>query len=190
MNLRPLLAALALYCVIACPAQASNKAIAFYIEQGESGSRFDGLRATDSRKVKKPVRESRKLRKGRSAGDGGRALAIARKYIGTNPTGWKRLWCAVAMNLFEKKAGRSGTGSNLAKSFLKYGKRVSLAQARPGDIVVTGRRGGAHVGYLVQINAKTVTLISGNSGGRGPGRRVVAQGNYAKGRILGIVRPS
>lgn len=120
---------------------------------------------------------------------GSNAVSIAKRYLGTNPTGWNRLWCARWLNMVEQKAGRKGTGSNFAKSFARYGKPVSLANARPGDIVVTGRKGGGHVGYLVTKNGKTVTLISGNSGGRGPGRRVVAQGNYPVSRIIAVRRP-
>lgn len=186
MNLKPLFAAMALVCAFAIPSQASpNKALSFYIEnpQGEGRSLFSRTGPSGLGKIAKSAKRDA-VKAGRNA------LSIARSQLGTNPTKMRRLWCANWIGLVERKLGRSGTGSNLAKSYLKYGKRVSLAQARPGDIVITSRKGGAHVGYLVQKNGKTVTLISGNSGGRGPGRRVVAQGNYAKGRILGIVRPS
>lgn len=118
------------------------------------------------------------------------AVSTARKYLGSNPTGTRSLWCARFINQIERKKGRRGTGSNFAKSFARYGRRVSLKQARPGDIVVLGRRGGGHVGYLVAKQGRKVKLISGNSGGRGPGRRVVSESFYDVSRIVSIQRAS
>lgn len=97
---------------------------------------------------------------------GGRSVAIARSYIGTNPTGWGRLWCAVFIGMIEKKAGRSGTGSAAARSYLSYGRGVS--SPRPGDIAVYGRNGGGHVAIVESVSGGKVTTIDGNSrcGGR------------------------
>lgn len=126
-----------------------------------------------------------------SSPPGGRAdtLAIARRHLGTNPTGRRSLWCADFLNLVERQAGRPGTGSRLARAYLGYGRPVRLAEARPGDIVILSRgrregRGG-HVGYLVARSGGTVRLVSGNA----CRPRRVCESNFPAGRILGIRRP-
>jgi uncharacterized protein (TIGR02594 family) len=111
-------------------------------------------------------------------------LKLAERYLGTNPTKMRRLWCANFVGMIEKKAGRSGSGSNFAKSYASYGKRV--AKPQPGDIAVMGRKGGGHVGYFVgwAPNGKAI-LISGNSrGGK------VSKGQYAASRIFAWRRPA
>lgn len=122
----------------------------------------------------------------RGSRGGSNVVALAERYLGTNPTKMRRLWCANFMGMIEKKAGRSGSGSNLAKSYASYGKAVSRANVRPGDIAVMGRKGGGHVGYFVgwAPNGKAI-LISGNSrGGK------VSKGQYAAGRIFAWRRPA
>ncbi len=114
-------------------------------------------------------------------GGGSSVLAIARGYLGGNPTGRRRLWCAYFMNLVERKAGRSGTGSGMARSYASYGRRVS--DPRPGDIAVLRRRGGGHVGYVMSTSGNKVTLISGNHG------RKVGIGTYPRSRGVAFVRP-
>ncbi len=113
-------------------------------------------------------------------------VAIARRYIGRNPTGRRSLWCADFVGLVEREAGRAGTGSRLARSYLGYGRTVPLAQARPGNVVVLsrGRRGG-HVGYLVSRDGDRVRLISGNS----CRPRQVCEAEFPAGRVIGIRRP-
>lgn len=122
------------------------------------------------------------------AGPAARAdtLSIARRYLGGNPTGHRSLWCARFVGHVERKAGRKGTGSALARSYLGYGRKVSLASARPGDIVVLsrGRRGG-HVGFLVSRSGSRVTLISGNA----CSPRRVCQSSYPVSRVIGVRRP-
>jgi len=121
------------------------------------------------------------------------AVDIAMRHIGKNPTGMSRLWCARYVGMVERKAGRKGTGSDLARSYEKYGKAVgSIKQVRRGDIVVLGRgKRGGHVGYATgrTVSGK-IELISGNSGGQGPGRRVVSISRYPVERITAIRRPA
>jgi hypothetical protein len=50
-------------------------------------------------------------------------LALAERYLGTNPTKMRRLRCANFVGMIEKKVGRSGSGSNFARSYANYGKR-------------------------------------------------------------------
>lgn len=122
---------------------------------------------------------------------GGNHLAIARKYVGKNPTGWKRLWCARFIGYVLERAGRRGTGSNLAKSYARYGKAVSKGAVKPGDIAVLTRKGGGHVGIVAQPpKGGKVVLVSGNSGGAGPGRRVVTERAYPVGRVIAWRRPA
>ena len=119
---------------------------------------------------------------------GGRnGLALAERYLGTNPTKMRRLWCANFLGMIEQKAGRAGSGSNFARSYASYGKKVSRKDARPGDIVVMarGKRGG-HVGYFAgwAPNGKAI-VVSGNSrGGK------VSKGQYAASRIFAWRRPA
>ena len=118
---------------------------------------------------------------GGSYGGGSNAVSIARRYLGGNPTGHSRRWCAYFMNMVERKAGRSGTGSGMARSYASYGRRVS--NPRPGDIAVLRRRGGGHVGYVMSASGSKVTLISGNHG------RKVGIGTYPRSRVVAFVRP-
>jgi len=86
--------------------------------------------------------------------------------------------------MIEKKAGRAGTGSNFARSYVNYGKKVTKPQR--GDIAVLSRKGGGHVGYFVgwAPNGKAI-LISGNSrGGK------VSKGQYSTSRIIAWRRPA
>lgn len=113
---------------------------------------------------------------------------IAHGFLGTNPTGQRSLWCADFMNLVERKAGRTGTGSRLARSYLSYGRKVPVREARRGDIVVLSRgRDGrsGHVGYFIGWKGRDPVLISGNTGRN----RKVGIGTFQRGRIMGIIRP-
>ena len=77
-----------------------------------------------------------------SSGFGGSSVvAEARRYLGGNPTGRGRLWCARFMNLVLERTGHRGTGSDMARSFASYGQRVSGPQV--GAIAVMARRGAA-----------------------------------------------
>lgn len=123
-----------------------------------------------------------------SAGSGGSgrsgssaAIAVASRYMGTNPTGRGRRWCAHFMNMVERKLGRSGTGSGMARSYASYGRRVSSPRA--GDIAVLARKGGGHVGYVLSVDGNKVKLLSGNHGGK------VGVGSYSRSRVVAFVRP-
>jgi len=115
---------------------------------------------------------------------GGSIVAEARSYIGSgNPTNRRRLWCARFMNMVLQKTGHKGTGSDMASSFARYGRRVSGPQV--GAIAVMSRRGGGHVGVVSGIDAKgNPIIISGNHGHR------VAEATYSRGRIYAYVMPT
>ena len=110
-------------------------------------------------------------------------VAEARRYIGGNPTGRGRLWCARFMNMVLQHSGLHGTGSDMASSFAHYGQRVSGPQV--GAIAVMGRRGGGHVGVVSGIDAAgNPIVVSGNHGHR------VAESVYPRGRIYAYVMPA
>lgn len=166
----------ALFCVfiLSNPGEAKQSPREFLVKQVGYGS----VSKTDREPVFRGEPVSRK-----------NGAEIAKRYLGTNPTKMRRLWCANFLGLIEKKAGRSGTNSNLAKSYSSYGQKVSISSIRAGDIVVTGRKGGGHVGYaLGPARGGKVDIVSGNSGGR-KGRRVVAIGSYSLKRVIAVRRP-
>jgi uncharacterized protein (TIGR02594 family) len=113
-----------------------------------------------------------------------RPLQVAERYLGTNPTGRASLWCADFANLVERQIGRAGTNSREALSFLRYGPHVAPYAAAPGDLVVLGRKGGGHVGFLVKQTPAGPLIISGNHGHR------VGVGVYPASRVIAYVRPS
>jgi uncharacterized protein (TIGR02594 family) len=110
-------------------------------------------------------------------------VAEARRYIGGNPTGRGRLWCARFMNMVLQHSGLHGTGSDMASSFAHYGQRLSGPQV--GAIAVMGRRGGGHVGVVSGIDASgNPIVVSGNHGHR------VAESVYPRSRIYAYVMPA
>jgi uncharacterized protein (TIGR02594 family) len=110
-------------------------------------------------------------------------VAEARRYLGGNPTGHGRLWCARFMNMVLQRSGHHGTGSDMARSFASYGQRVSGPQV--GAIAVMGRRGGGHVGVVSGIDASgNPIVVSGNHGHR------VAESVYPRSRIYAYVMPT
>jgi len=113
---------------------------------------------------------------------GADVVAEARRWIGTNPTGWSHVWCGRFMNFVLERTGRHGTGSNLAFSFAHYGSRIWGPQV--GAIAVMGRRGGGHVGVVSGIDsAGNPIIISGNVGHR------VVEGAFPRSRIVAYVMP-
>src|SRR5258706_16448888 len=52
----------------------------------------------------------------------------ARRWIGTNPTGWDQLWWARFMNFVLKRTGQPESGSNAASSFASYGQQLPFPQ--------------------------------------------------------------
>ncbi|MEX1082905.1 MAG: TIGR02594 family protein [Xanthobacteraceae bacterium] len=110
-------------------------------------------------------------------------VAEARRYIGTNPTNRRSLWCAAFMNLVLKRAGFRDSGSNLAKSFASYGKRVSGPKVGAIAVMSRGKSGG-HVGVVSGLDPKgNPIVISGNHNDR------VAESVYPRSRIIAYVMP-
>jgi uncharacterized protein (TIGR02594 family) len=118
------------------------------------------------------------------AGGGTSLVAEARRYIGGNPTGLGRLWCARFMNMVLERSGHRGSGSDMARSFASYGQRISGPQVGAIAVMSRGRRGG-HVGVVSGIDPNgNPIVVSGNHGRR------VAESVYPRGRIYAYVLPS
>jgi uncharacterized protein (TIGR02594 family) len=108
----------------------------------------------------------------------------ARKYMGTNPTDRKRLWCATFMNMILAKAGYSGTNSDAAKSFAQYGRRISEPKVGAIAVLTRGNHGG-HVGVVSGVDANgNPIIISGNHGAK------VGEAVYPRSRVIAYVMPS
>jgi uncharacterized protein (TIGR02594 family) len=108
-------------------------------------------------------------------------VAEARRYLGTNPTGRRSLWCGAFMDMVLRETGHPG-GGNLAMAYARYGRRVSGPQV--GAIAVMGRRGGGHVGVVSGVDANgNPIIVSGNH------NRTVAESVYPRSRITAYVVP-
>jgi uncharacterized protein (TIGR02594 family) len=117
------------------------------------------------------------------------ALIDYMKTGGQNIDPATRAWCASFINASLEKAGYSGTGSDLARSFLEWGNAVEPGNIQPGDIGVYPRGSDptyGHAGIVESYDPKTgqVTMISGNAGDEG----AVQRGQYSLKEALGFRR--
>ncbi len=71
-------------------------------------------------------------------------------------------WCAAFVNAMLNRSGIQGTGSNHARSFLRYG--VATHVPRRGDIVVVGRHVGFYEGHVTRNGRTYVAVLGGNQG--------------------------
>jgi uncharacterized protein (TIGR02594 family) len=111
----------------------------------------------------------------------GSLVSEARRYIGTNPTNRRSLWCGAFMDLVLKNTGHKG-GGNLALGYEHYGTRVDGPQI--GAIAVMGRHGGGHVGVVTGIDPSgNPIIVSGNH------NNTVAESVYPRSRIAAYVMP-
>lgn len=111
-------------------------------------------------------------------------VSEARKYMGTNPTARKKLWCATFMNMVLAKAGYAGTNSDAAKSFAYYGRRISEPRVGAIAVLTRGKRGG-HVGVVSGIDVTgNPIIISGNH------NRRVGEAVYSRARVIAYVMPT
>jgi uncharacterized protein (TIGR02594 family) len=118
-----------------------------------------------------------------SAGPSSDIVAEARRWIGGNPTQRRSLWCARFMNFVLRRAGVEGTGSDMARSFAHFGRRVPGPQVGAIAVMSRGRRGG-HVGVVSGIDPDgNPIIISGNHNNR------VAEAAYPRGRVRAYVVP-
>jgi len=59
-----------------------------------------------------------------------------------------------------RKSGNNGSNSLAAKSFLRWGVRVSNPQE--GDVVIVRTSRGYHVGFFVAFKGNKVLVLGGN----------------------------
>ena len=110
-------------------------------------------------------------------------VAEARRYLGTNPTKRRSLWCGAFMNLVLERSGHKRGPSDLAKSFASYGRRIPGPQVGALAVMSRGPRGG-HVGVVSGIDPSgNVIVVSGNH------NNTVAESVYPRRRILAYVMP-
>ncbi|BEV44664.1 TIGR02594 family protein [Afipia carboxidovorans] len=117
---------------------------------------------------------------------GGGIVAYARTQIGNGAIyGRRNLWCARFMNYVLERTGYRGTGSDMARSFASYGRRISGPQVGAIAVMSPNRRGRGHVGVVSGVTAEgNPIIISGNHGRR------VAEAVYPRGRIYAYVVPA
>ena len=131
------------------------------------------------------------------------ALSLAAKQIGMNEntqrdalkdylaTGGANLdpattaWCAAFVNSTLQQTGGQGTGSNMARSFLDWGKSVD--QPQPGDVAVFSRGDPngpyGHVGFFQGYDENgNILVLGGNQGD------AVSVSPYSPDRLLGFRR--
>jgi len=109
--------------------------------------------------------------------DTSRIHSVASQYVGlherTNRNTLKAVinldpsrtpWCAAFVNAILHTTGIQGTGSNHARSFLRYG--VAKNAPRKGDIVVVGRHVGFYEGHVTRNGRTYVAVLGGNQKNR------------------------
>jgi len=108
----------------------------------------------------------------------------AKRWMGTNPTGWDRVWCARFMNFVLKRTGHPGTGSDAAESFASYGTRLWFPRVGAIAVMKRGKTGG-HVGVVSGFDdSGNPIIISGNHNKR------VGVGVYPRERVYAYVMPN
>ena len=108
-------------------------------------------------------------------------LNEARRYIGTNPTGRRSLWCAAFMDMVLRQTGHKGGGA-LATGYLSYGPRVHHPVV--GALAISTRKGGGHVGVVSGVDAAgNPIIVSGNF------NNTVAEAAIPRSSVLAYVLP-
>ena len=108
-------------------------------------------------------------------------VALARSQIGNGAIyGRHTRWCARFVNWLLEHVGYQGTGSDAARSFLRFPR----TSPEIGAIAILSRKGGGHVGVVSGFDTRgNPVLISGNHGHR------VYESTYPRSRVLAYVAP-
>lgn len=119
-------------------------------------------------------------------------ISIVRAYVGQNPTGLARDWCADFVNFGLEKAGYKRYNSRRSLDFLKYGRR--LKGPKVGALAIQyryegGRRVGGHIGVVSELLPRNrMKVVAGNTSGP-QGRRVVSEDEYPRAAFFAFVMP-
>ena len=118
---------------------------------------------------------------GRAVGITSNLVAVAARYVGTNPTGWRALWCGRFMRKVVTEAGYPDfKRGDSAIAWKDYGRRT---HAKPGAIgVITGGRRN-HVAVVVHVEGNRAYTLSGNH------NRTTAYAYYPLARFVAFVDP-
>jgi uncharacterized protein (TIGR02594 family) len=95
-------------------------------------------------------------------------------------------WCAAFVNWCLSQAGIDGTGSLMARSFVKYGKGLHRTDPIPRGAIAIWPRGkppSGHVNLVLQDDGAYVWCIGGNQSKAGTAGAVTI-GKYAKGQAV------
>lgn len=104
--------------------------------------------------------------------------AVRKKHADSVP------WCAAFVGAMLERTGYAGTGSLMARSYLKWGKK--LAEPERGAVVVF-KRGAApagHVGFVESWDADSITCLGGNQGD------AVTYASFPRSSVLGYRWPT
>ena len=97
-------------------------------------------------------------------------------------------WCSSFVNWVMKKAGKKGTNSAAARSWLKWGQEISSKVPKYGSIVVLSRGTdliSGHVGFYVgKTIGGSIKVLGGNQGDK------VSIAVFSKNKVLGYRWPS
>lgn len=114
-------------------------------------------------------------------------LRRAERHIGTNPTGWARLWCARFLAMLAPHLARRLDNPNLARAWTRLPRAKTPA---PGIIVVLSRgnnpRAG-HIGVIKRVERRSLVVVSGNTIHRG--KRAVGINRYPMHRVIALIDP-
>ena len=93
-------------------------------------------------------------------------------------------WCAAFVGACLKRAGKAGSGSLRARSYLTWGARIALP--KPGAVAVLSRCNDpnqGHVGFWLGTDGDEITLLGGNQGD------AVSRMSFPASRVLGYRWP-
>lgn len=95
-------------------------------------------------------------------------------------------WCAAFVGAMLERAGLPSTRKLDARSYMTWGRRVPIAEAQPGDLVVFWRDNPeswkGHVAFYVRDAGMFVEVLGGNQ------QDAVNVARYPKSRILEVRR--
>jgi uncharacterized protein (TIGR02594 family) len=140
------------------------------------------LHGAGAKPLRMPAGLQKVLADGAERAIGSDLIVRARSYLGTNPTGWRRLWCARFMAMIAPRKAAHLRNPNSARAWVHAGRRLRSCRVGAIAVMARGPRGG-HVGVVTSCGRRGPTVVSGNHGHR------VGEGRYSSRRVLAYVDP-